>query len=146
MWICPKCHTTVESSYEVCWSCGTTVDGVEDPTFTTADEAVPSRTESPRGGGKVSAASSASDAPLELKLVECYRPRDGIEAQFLIDLLATAGIRAVASGTSMGNTEYVLPLFAPRLEVREEDFTRARALVKAFEDRRRARREVNEHF
>jgi len=144
MWVCPKCQTMVESSYEVCWSCGTTIDGVEDPAFTTADEAVPRSTEPPRGGGRMSASAPPSDAPLEL--VECYRPRDGVEAQFLIDLLAESGIQAFASGTAMGNTEYVLPLFSPRLEVRAEDFARARGLVTAFEDRRRARRELNEHF
>jgi hypothetical protein len=41
MWRCPKCRSKVDDSFEVCWSCGTTADGIEDPTFVTADEADP---------------------------------------------------------------------------------------------------------
>lgn len=32
-WNCPKCSETVEDSFAVCWSCGTSQDGVEDPEF-----------------------------------------------------------------------------------------------------------------
>ena len=41
MWRCPKCQTEVEDSFDICWSCGTTINGVEDPSFVTADEADP---------------------------------------------------------------------------------------------------------
>lgn len=140
MWICPKCHASVEPMFEVCWSCGTTVDGVEDPTFVTADE-VGAIEESPRRSN------AKFESPVEpelpeppLELVECYRPRDSAEAKFLVDHLAEQGIQAVATGTCMGNTEYVLPLFAPRIEVRSGDYARARDLVMEFERRRKARR------
>lgn len=33
MWECKKCRERVEGSFEVCWNCGTTRDGVEDPSF-----------------------------------------------------------------------------------------------------------------
>ncbi|SFH58725.1 zinc ribbon domain-containing protein [Planctomicrobium piriforme] len=33
MWTCSKCRESVEDSFQVCWSCGTSVDGVEDPNF-----------------------------------------------------------------------------------------------------------------
>ena len=33
MWECPKCHEKVEDSFDVCWSCGTSIDGVENPHF-----------------------------------------------------------------------------------------------------------------
>ena len=33
MWTCPKCSKKVDDSFEICWACGTTVDGVEDPHF-----------------------------------------------------------------------------------------------------------------
>ena len=33
MWKCPKCNTKVDDAYEICWACGTTVDGVENPGF-----------------------------------------------------------------------------------------------------------------
>ena len=50
MWKCPKCQTKVDDSFEVCWSCGTTPDGIEDPNFVTADEAEPIDDEEfPRG-------------------------------------------------------------------------------------------------
>lgn len=33
MWTCKKCGTKIDDHLELCWSCGTSVDGVEDPTF-----------------------------------------------------------------------------------------------------------------
>jgi hypothetical protein len=39
MWECKKCREQIEDSFEVCWSCGASKDGIEDPTFLRADEA-----------------------------------------------------------------------------------------------------------
>ena len=33
MWTCSNCQKSVEDSFEVCWNCGTSKDGVEDPAF-----------------------------------------------------------------------------------------------------------------
>ena len=33
MWACPKCAEKVEPDFDVCWSCGTSRAGVEDPDF-----------------------------------------------------------------------------------------------------------------
>jgi hypothetical protein len=33
VWKCKKCHESVEGSFEVCWNCGTSRDGIEDPNF-----------------------------------------------------------------------------------------------------------------
>lgn len=33
MWTCSKCGERLQDDFEVCWSCGTTIDGVEDPHF-----------------------------------------------------------------------------------------------------------------
>ena len=33
MWKCLGCGIQVEDEFDVCWSCGTDVDGVEDPDF-----------------------------------------------------------------------------------------------------------------
>jgi hypothetical protein len=33
MWECCKCHERHEDAFAVCWSCGTSRDGEEDPTF-----------------------------------------------------------------------------------------------------------------
>lgn len=40
MWSCPKCGEQVESNFEVCWACGTSRNGVEDPHFVSAEEMV----------------------------------------------------------------------------------------------------------
>jgi uncharacterized protein YbjQ (UPF0145 family) len=39
MWECKKCLERVEDSFEVCWNCGTSKDGVEDPLFQREAEA-----------------------------------------------------------------------------------------------------------
>lgn len=33
MWQCPKCHEESEETFDVCWCCGTSRDGVEDLQF-----------------------------------------------------------------------------------------------------------------
>ena len=38
MWQCRKCYEQHEDSVEICWNCGTSKEGVEDPTFRKADE------------------------------------------------------------------------------------------------------------
>ncbi len=34
MWKCVKCNEQLEDTFNVCWCCGTSKDGVEDPEFT----------------------------------------------------------------------------------------------------------------
>jgi hypothetical protein len=43
MWKCVKCSEKLEDSFDVCWSCGTSKDGVEDPNFRKADDVPPER-------------------------------------------------------------------------------------------------------
>jgi hypothetical protein len=38
MWMCGKCREMVESTFDVCWKCGTSKDGVEDPAFVRQEE------------------------------------------------------------------------------------------------------------
>ena len=38
MWECTKCGEQHEETFEVCWKCGTAVDGTEDPTFRPTEE------------------------------------------------------------------------------------------------------------
>jgi hypothetical protein len=33
MWTCPRCGEEVDDGFEVCWWCGTSIDGVPDPHF-----------------------------------------------------------------------------------------------------------------
>jgi hypothetical protein len=39
MWQCVKCGERHEDSFELCWNCGTSSDGIEDPSFRKADGA-----------------------------------------------------------------------------------------------------------
>ena len=47
MWECPKCQEVVGDELEVCWNCGTTEDGVEDPHFQHAEDIRPEDLTSP---------------------------------------------------------------------------------------------------
>jgi hypothetical protein len=33
MWTCPRCSAEVDEGFDLCWHCGTVVDGVENPDF-----------------------------------------------------------------------------------------------------------------
>jgi hypothetical protein len=37
-WTCSKCGEAVDAGFQVCWSCGTSIEGVEDPSFVSADK------------------------------------------------------------------------------------------------------------
>jgi hypothetical protein len=37
MWQCVKCREKLEDSFDICWHCGTSKDGTEDPDFRKAD-------------------------------------------------------------------------------------------------------------
>ena len=96
MWRCPKCRSKVDDSFEVCWSCGTTADGIEDPNFVTADEADPIPDEEiPEGTEVDDPLADFAGTPFP-DLVECYMAGDTIEAKFIADQLMEQGIPAVA--------------------------------------------------
>ena len=42
MWKCIKCGEDIEDTFDVCWNCGTSKDGVEDPNFQSKIDAAPS--------------------------------------------------------------------------------------------------------
>ena len=41
MWTCNKCSEQPEDSWDVCWNCGTSSEGVENPTFKVAEDRTP---------------------------------------------------------------------------------------------------------
>src|SRR3954451_18807216 len=96
MWTCPKCASKVDPSFEVCWNCGTTQDGVEDPTFVPADAVPPTESpldlDMPEGDEPIPASRSEPEA----ELVECYWALDLMQAKFLADRLTEEGIPAVS--------------------------------------------------
>lgn len=142
-WTCPKCHSMVEDSFEVCWSCGTTRDGVEDPTFIRADEA--GAIEDPLETAQPPVADELDDfggTPLP-DLVVCYVARNTLEAKFVADRLVEEGIPAVSdshdihlavAGLQASNWSY-----GPKVRVQPKDLARARAWIRAHEEHRKSR-------
>src|SRR5262245_19506271 len=47
MWECKKCQEVVGDELDVCYNCGTTEDGVEDPHFQHAEDIAPETLTSP---------------------------------------------------------------------------------------------------
>lgn len=41
MWTCEQCETQIGDPFDVCWNCGTDVDGVVEPGFRHADHSLP---------------------------------------------------------------------------------------------------------
>jgi len=142
MWTCPKCATKVDPSFEVCWSCGTTPDGVEDPNFVRAEEAGPIEDpplEPETGATEISAPELTSDE----EVVECYWARNAQEAKFLADQLIEQGIPAAADEMNLRYYLTGLPLgpyFGPRIWVRASDHDRAHAWLEEYD------REHKAHF
>jgi Putative prokaryotic signal transducing protein len=134
MWTCPKCGTKVDSALEVCWFCGTTPDGVEDPTFVPADAASPPVSpldlDMPKGDEPIPEPAT----PLSGDLVECYWALDLMQAKFLADQLTENGIPAVADmHDALGSISS-----RPRVWVRAEDLPRARAWLEAYDQQYKA--------
>jgi hypothetical protein len=137
MWTCPKCKSTVDGKFEVCWSCGTSREGVEDPTFVLADDEVPDESpldlDMPKGDQLLS---DADDSPVS-DLVECYMALDLMEAKFLADQLSDQGIPAMSDTHDMHDALGSMNS-APRVRVRTEDLPRARAWLEAYDRQRKA--------
>jgi hypothetical protein len=147
MWTCVKCGSKIDATFDVCWNCGTTREGVEDPNFQTADEAAP--IEDPRydpiavPDETIKSLWSDSVGEHADDLVACYQAYSLMEAKFLADQLSEEGIPAMsdtqdlqdALGTMEGN---------PRVYVRAADYPRARAWLVAYEARKKA--EIDKHM
>jgi hypothetical protein len=145
MWQCPKCHSRVDDSFEVCWSCGTTPDGVEDPDFVTADEAEPiADEEMPEETELDDPLADFAGTPLP-DLVECYMAGDTMEAKFVADQLTEQGIPAIADKVDinlvMGGFKPQMWGYGPKVRIRPDDLPRAQAWLKDYEHRRQSRRD-----
>ncbi|HEX8200918.1 MAG TPA: DUF2007 domain-containing protein [Isosphaeraceae bacterium] len=148
MWTCPKCGTKVDPAFEVCWRCGTSADGVEDPDFVRADDAPPIEDAPEVDDETLEAALGEEFGTPMPQLVECYVAHDTIEAQFLADRLLEQGIPAVADhrdmNTMLGGWKPDMWGYGPRVRVRAEDAERARAWLVAYDQRQKARRDRGE--
>lgn len=142
-WLCPKCRSRVEDSFEVCWSCGTTRDGVEDPAFVKADDQ--GAIEDPLERDQPAILNDLDDfagAPLP-ELVNCFVARNTIEAKFVADRLVEEGIAALADNHDinimMGGFKPGLWGYGPKVRVQRKDLARALAWIRAYEEHRKSR-------
>jgi hypothetical protein len=142
MWRCPKCRKEVDDSFEVCWACGTTPDGIDDPTFVTANEA--DRIDDQVAEKEPKFLDSLDDfaGMLIPDLIECYTARNTTEAAFIANELKEEGIRAIADGRD-GNLSAGVwkPEYGPKVRVRLEDLYRVQMWLKAYEQRCRSRQD-----
>jgi hypothetical protein len=135
MWTCPKCASKVDPSFEVCWNCGTSPDGVVDLTFVSADDAGPIEADPVIPTLEVEQDVNVLGelpGPIGGELVEAYLASDLMEAKFLADQLNLAGIQA-ASDTHDLRHSFGPAEGEPRVWVREEDLPRARAWLETYE-------------
>jgi hypothetical protein len=75
VWQCKKCREKIEDSFEVCWNCGTSKAGLEDPSFRRADEIGAAMMEAANVVEPVPATSSPRRAPQQQ--VESACPKCG---------------------------------------------------------------------
>jgi hypothetical protein len=131
-WTCPKCGSEVEDTFDVCWSCGTSREGVVDPNFLKADDVVP--TESPLDLDMPAGDEPIPSSPFEAdtELVEAYQALDIMQAKFLADQLSAQGIPAVADTHDLHEALGSMSS-APRVWVRAEDLPRARAWLDEYD-------------
>jgi Putative prokaryotic signal transducing protein len=135
MWTCPKCATKVDPSFDVCWNCGTSVDGVEDPTFVKADDAGPLAGDPlvpELDTGEDVAVEGDLPEPIRGDLVEAYSALDLMEATFLADQLNQAGIQAVHDTHDLHDTLGTME-GGPKVWVRADDLPRARAWLETYD-------------
>jgi hypothetical protein len=137
MWTCPKCASKVDPSFDVCWNCGTSPEGVEDPSFVSADDTGPILTDPlvPELDVSKDVAVESDLADPADDLVEAYEAANTVEAKFLVDQLKENGIDAVADTHDLhavlGPREGY-----PRVWVREPDLPRARAWFEEYDHKK----------
>lgn len=142
MWTCPKCRSQVDDDFEVCWSCGTSVDGVEDPDFVTADEAEAIVNPYEEGDPPEPDDSDQEFAGVPIPdLVACHAAANTVEAKFIADRLSESGIPAIADehdmNLTLGGLQPWMWGYGPRVRVRPDDLSRALAWVKDYKQRQK---------
>jgi hypothetical protein len=135
MWTCQKCGTLVGDDFEVCFQCGTSRSGAEDPAFVSADDAGPIAdpiADHAAGlGGFPDTADELVGGPAAA-LAVCYQANDLMEAKFIADQLLSEGVFSICDQQELqaglgpwdGN---------PRVYCREGDLARARAWLEEYE-------------
>ena len=142
MWCCPNCRKEVDDSFEVCWACGTTSDGIDDHDFVTADEADRIDDEVVEKEPKFVDSLDDSTGTQIPDLVECYTASDTLEAAFIANQLKEQGIKAIADSRDANLSAGLWnPEYGPKVRVRPKDLSRVQMWLKAFEQRCRSRQD-----
>jgi hypothetical protein len=81
-WTCSKCGETVDAGFLVCWSCGTSIEGIEDPSFVGADETAVGADESPAVTFFDDDLDAPEPGPAPLPCLRCQGP---LEPGFIAD-------------------------------------------------------------
>jgi uncharacterized protein YbjQ (UPF0145 family) len=68
MWDCKKCQEQLEDSFDVCWKCGTSKDGIEDPAFRPEDDEQGGTGQEAKVEGRIQAAGTKGSASEKRKL------------------------------------------------------------------------------
>jgi hypothetical protein len=140
MWICPKCATKVDDDFEVCWKCGTSITGQEDPSFVPADEAEPivDPLYDPIAlpDPLIKAAWTTAHGDPADELVSCYQAGSIQESKFLANQLIERGIPAMSDTTDLQDALGVQE-GNPRVYCLASDYKRARAFLEQYDARER---------
>ena len=146
MWQCSKCGEEVEEDFDVCWQCGTDREGVEDPSFVTADdsEAIFDTAEDQDLQSADEMMEEFGEALPELET--CFSASNQTEARFVANELRTLGIPAVSDrvDVSANTPGGVISTAGPSVRVRSQDLTRARTWVEEYHEKRRNRHSHDE--
>lgn len=115
MWNCARCRAEVDDGFEVCWQCGTSMDGQADPSFRPAEADAPTQ-----------ATATEVTAPLQ-KLVHVAEAVGVERAEVIRRHLEGAAIAVFIADEPAG----LLPptVETATLQVREADAERARAII-----------------
>ena len=98
MWKCPKCRERIEDAFDVCWNCGTSQSGVEDPDF----QQDPSAKELADSGLQSGKAQQTDENLDPIRCARCHRPLDYV------------GTKAFHEGTDWGVLGNLGELFVNR--------------------------------
>jgi hypothetical protein len=118
MWYCSKCGEEVDDEFDVCWSCGTTREGIQDTGFNPETEGVLTE----------QAYQAVRDARQDETFVTVARFGNAPEAHMVRSRLEAEGIPAYVMNEMATNT-WGFAMDVVRLQVAEKDSERARAIL-----------------
>jgi hypothetical protein len=145
MWRCPHCSEQIDDTFDVCWKCGTMLDGTTSTDFHAASEdsdLLEGADPKPVLPSREPDEAMPFDARNE-QIVELCSTDNIMEAQILCDTLQEAGIRADIVGTMLGNAAGALPFgeSVPRIWVRKQDVARACEIANAWMEATEAKKD-----